>query len=261
MGEYAGFCGSSQTCPSRPLERLDGRLAVDHRRDDLAVLGDRLAPHHDPVAVADRGVDHRVADHLEQEQLAVADQLAGQREHVLDDLLGQDRARRRRSGRPPGRTTASVGASRSASSAPASSAADRPGVVRVDDLDRARPVRVAPQVALALEGHQLVLDRRRAGQPDRLADLPHARRVAAAAPRWTRMVSRTSRCRAVRPSPSAGPSGRVCTRREVVRGPRRRGACSLPRSPPISGSPRSGRCPSDRCVSVVGDGLSSCRSA
>ncbi len=49
----------------------------------------------------------------------------------------------------------------------------------MDDLDRARAVRVAPQVALALERHELVLDRRRAGQADGVADLAHARRVAA----------------------------------------------------------------------------------
>ena len=45
----------------------------------------------DVVAVADRRVDHRVTDDLEQEQLAVADELAGEREDVLDALLGEDR--------------------------------------------------------------------------------------------------------------------------------------------------------------------------
>ena len=74
------------------LEGLDGRLAVEHGRDDVAVLGGRLLPDDHPVAVADRGVDHRVADHLEQEELAVADQLLGQREDVLDGLLGEDRS-------------------------------------------------------------------------------------------------------------------------------------------------------------------------
>src|SRR6478609_3812074 len=74
------------------LERLDGGLVVEHGRDDVAVVGGRLLAHDDPVAVADRGVDHRVADDLEQEQLALADDLLGQREDVLDDLLGQDRS-------------------------------------------------------------------------------------------------------------------------------------------------------------------------
>jgi hypothetical protein len=50
----------------------------------LAVLGDRLAPARDPVAVADRGLDHRVTDGLQYEQLTVADQLPGEREDVLD---------------------------------------------------------------------------------------------------------------------------------------------------------------------------------
>src|SRR6478735_12585371 len=34
------------------LERLDGRLALDHRRDDLAVLGGLLLADDDVVAVA-----------------------------------------------------------------------------------------------------------------------------------------------------------------------------------------------------------------
>ena len=74
------------------LERLDRRLVVEHGRDDVAVVGRRLLPHDDPVAVADGRVDHGVTDDLEQEQLALADELPGQREDVLDDLLGQDRA-------------------------------------------------------------------------------------------------------------------------------------------------------------------------
>ena len=42
-------------------------------------------------AVADGRVDHRVADHLEDEQLPVADELARQRHDRLDLLLGEDR--------------------------------------------------------------------------------------------------------------------------------------------------------------------------
>src|SRR5699024_8128386 len=49
------------------LQRLDRGLALDHGRHDLTVLGHRLTAHHDPVAVADRSIDHRVADHIEQE--------------------------------------------------------------------------------------------------------------------------------------------------------------------------------------------------
>ena len=74
------------------LEALDRGLAVQHGGHDVAVLGDRLAADRHPVAVADGGLDHRVADDLQDEQLAVADQLAGEREHVLDRLLGEDRA-------------------------------------------------------------------------------------------------------------------------------------------------------------------------
>src|SRR2546421_1954856 len=91
--------------------RLDGRLTLDHRGHDLAVVGRGLLAHDHPVAVADRRLEHRVALDLEGEQGALTDQLPGQREDVLDRLLGQDRAtggdppeqgyvRRGRPGRP-----------------------------------------------------------------------------------------------------------------------------------------------------------------
>src|SRR5699024_7126540 len=72
-------------------EGLHRRLAVDHRRDDLALLRRALGAHHHPVAVADGGVDHRVADHLQEEELAVAHEPLGEGEDVLDLLLGGDR--------------------------------------------------------------------------------------------------------------------------------------------------------------------------
>jgi hypothetical protein len=78
--------------PVAPLERLDRRLAVDHRRDDLAVLSGGLLTYDHPVAVADGRLDHRVAGDLEHEEGALADELAGEWEHVLDRLLGQHRA-------------------------------------------------------------------------------------------------------------------------------------------------------------------------
>src|SRR5438045_4099266 len=56
------------------LERLYRRLAVEQRGDNLTVLSGWLLTHHDPVAVGDRGIDHGVAAHLEQEQRAVANQ-------------------------------------------------------------------------------------------------------------------------------------------------------------------------------------------
>ena len=74
------------------LERLDGCLVAEQCSDDVAVLGVMLLAHDDPVAIADRRIDHRIAGHLEQEQVAVADELAGEREDCLDLLLGEDRA-------------------------------------------------------------------------------------------------------------------------------------------------------------------------
>jgi len=60
----------------RSLECLDGRFTVDHRRDDVAVVGNVLLTHDHPVAVADGRVDHRITDHLEQEQRPLADEFA-----------------------------------------------------------------------------------------------------------------------------------------------------------------------------------------
>ena len=180
--------------------RLDGGLAVDHGRDDLAVLRHRLLPDDDPVAVADGRVDHRVADHLQQEQGAVADHLPGEREDVLHDLLREQRAARRdpaherhhaRLGHPhlvvavagaegrrgagaAGRLVVRDGLRRDRRGRPGA-----PAVVRVHDLDGRGPVGVAAQVALALERGQLVRHAAGRGQPDELADLPHGRRVAA----------------------------------------------------------------------------------
>src|ERR1017187_593063 len=74
------------------LEGLYRRLAVDHRRDDIAVLSYGLLTDNHPVPVGNGRIDHRVADDLEQEQVPVADDLLGERENILDRLLGEDRA-------------------------------------------------------------------------------------------------------------------------------------------------------------------------
>ncbi len=151
-------------------EGLDGGLAVDHRRDDVAVLGHRLLPDHHPVAVGDRGVDHRVADHPEQEQGALADQVARERKDVLDGLLGQDRAARR----DPADDRHIGGWS----------GAGRPRRPRRPPRASGCPPRAdgwGPCAADPLRSQhgQLVGHRRRRLQPDHLADLADARRVAA----------------------------------------------------------------------------------
>src|SRR5690606_37474364 len=63
--------------PVLALEPLDRDLAVDHGGDDVAVLRARLLPYHDPVAVGDRRLDHRVTGHPEQEERPLADELPG----------------------------------------------------------------------------------------------------------------------------------------------------------------------------------------
>ena len=89
-GGVGGVVRHQPDVPVAALQCLDRGLAVDHRGDDVAVVGGGLLANHYPVAVGDGGVDHRVADHLEQEQRAVADEGLRQREQVLDHLLGQD---------------------------------------------------------------------------------------------------------------------------------------------------------------------------
>jgi hypothetical protein len=161
------------------LERLDGGLAVDHRRDDVPVVRDGLLADHDPVAVGDRGIDHGVTDDLQQEQGSVANQLLGQREDVLDGLLGQDGT----TGGDPADQRHVRGVLRGDVE---SSGLLRLLGLRADGrvagqahLHRARTASVAAQVALALQGRQLVRDAGGAGQADRLADLPHRRGIAA----------------------------------------------------------------------------------
>jgi len=152
------------------LERLHGGLVVEHRGHDVAVDGVLLAAHDHPVAVADCGLDHRLADDLEQEQLAVAHERLRQREDLLDRLLGEDRAAcgdaaDHRHVRRLGHRIADAG--------------DVVALAGVDDLHRARQARVAADVALLLQRGELVGDRRRRGEADGVADLAHRRRVAA----------------------------------------------------------------------------------
>ena len=183
IGSYAGLCGSSQTWPSLRWNVL----TVASPSISAATISPFSAVcawlDHDVVAVADGGVDHRLALDLQHEQLAAADQLLGEREDVLEVLLGQDRAaggdpaeHRDVGGRRERRRR-----SRSRRSDVSSAAADRaPGGHHLgqEHLEGPRAVGVAPEEALLLEHPELVGDAGGAGQPDGLADLAHARRVA-----------------------------------------------------------------------------------
>ncbi len=79
------------------LERLDRclpirrRVALDHGCDHVAVLDVRLPADNHPVAVGDRGADHRITHDPERDELTLADQLFGQRDDVLDQLVGENR--------------------------------------------------------------------------------------------------------------------------------------------------------------------------
>src|ERR1700722_8851491 len=161
------------------FEGLDRGLAFQHRGHDVAILGHRLLAHDHPVAVRDSRVHHRVADDLEQEESALADDLPGQREDVLDRLFGQDRPA---SGDPPDeryvgrllRGDVHGGVVIGVRLGPDGRMPWQP------DLDGPGPASVPAQISLGLQRGELIGDARRAGQADRLANLAHGRRIAAA---------------------------------------------------------------------------------
>jgi hypothetical protein len=172
--------------PVALLERFHGGFAVDHGRDDLAVLGVLLLADDHPVPVRDGRVDHRVAGDLQHEQAALADKLPGKREDVLNLLIGGDRdasrdpADERHVGGLLRCDVHAVGGQFAfgAAAVGALLGADS-GVTGQPNLHRARAAHITVQVTLALQRRELVRDTRRAGQADRLADLPHRRRVSA----------------------------------------------------------------------------------
>ena len=83
--------GSSQVWPSRWRKVLTVASSSSIAATMSPFSAVVLRADDDPVAVADRRVDHRLADDLEHEQVALADELAGEREDLLDLLLGRDR--------------------------------------------------------------------------------------------------------------------------------------------------------------------------
>jgi len=145
-------------------ETLDRRLLSDERDHDLAVVRNLLRPDDHVVALHDPDVLHRVAADG-QHELALG--AAGDLRHgyvVLDVLLGEDR----RAGRHV------------ADQRQAARLDDRLHRVRraVQQLERARLGWIAPQHADLFEVRQVRVHRRRRGQPDGLADVPHRRRIA-----------------------------------------------------------------------------------
>ena len=159
--------------PVAPLERLDRGLVIEERRDDLAVVGGRLTSYDDPVAIADGRVDHRLADHLEQEELAIADDLARQREDGLDGFLGEDR-----SAGCDAAKDGHVGGGRCGVTHSGDVGGLSGGSRLVGDDKRAGAVGVAAQESLALQHAQLMGDARGGGEAYCLADLADAGRVA-----------------------------------------------------------------------------------
>ena len=152
------------------VERLDGRLVgrlvvAGERDDDLAVPRVVLAAHDDDVAVEDPGLDHRVAADA-QEEVGAARRAARARRLLLDVLLGEQR--------PAGGDLADERQARHASAASALGAlapAGRRARARAAWSGRAEQAR-------PLEVREVRVHGGRRGEPDRLADLAHGRRVA-----------------------------------------------------------------------------------
>src|SRR5215472_10853804 len=170
-----GVVGHQPDVPVGPLEGLDRGLLADPGGDDVAVVRVGLLTDHHEITVSDRSADHGIAPDLEDEQRPLADQLLGQGEGVIDDLLSRVRTARGdlavhvngNAGAVLGRKVKGFGQ-----------------VLRLQtgrgppgqhDLYRARAARDTPEVALVLQGGKLVRDRGGAGQADRLADLTHGR--------------------------------------------------------------------------------------
>src|SRR5262245_41317012 len=139
---------------------------------------------HYPVTVTDSSVNHRIAHHLEQEQLATADDLLGQREDVFDGFFGEDRATccdppehgHKGRCRPGllGEVTLSAGpadclqvitgpaSGRGALRLPGGGGRTG-GTLGEPDLNGSRAIGITSQKTLALQGRELMRDAARAG--------------------------------------------------------------------------------------------------
>jgi hypothetical protein len=143
---------------------VGGLVGARERDDDLAVPRGLLAAHDREVAVEDAGIDHRVALHAQDELLASAGERLRDGDVLLDVLLGEQRPAR--GDLADERQPVDVGR------APAL------GLRVPAELQRTRLGRVALDQAGALEVREVRVHRGRRGEPDRLSDLAHRRRVA-----------------------------------------------------------------------------------
>src|SRR5690606_7814836 len=153
-------------------EHLHGGLAVQHRSHDVTVFRGLLLAYDHPVAVADGRIDHRVSDDLEHEQLALADELTGEREYLFDLLFGRDR-----------NTGGDASHERHHGCVP-----DRRGIVGLRDVciaawqvdqyfESTGTIGVPTQVTAEFELVELVGHARQGGEPDGVTDLAHAGRI------------------------------------------------------------------------------------
>src|SRR5690606_17432427 len=149
-----------------PVEGLDRRLvARDAGHHDVPRVGGRLRPADDVVAVEDAGLDHRVAPDPEHEQLALAGEVDGEGEQLLDVLLRQD-------------VGAGGDVAHEGHVAHGPALGRRVGVRVPPDLEGPGRGGVAPEVAPALQGGEVGVHGGGGGEADGLADLAHRRRVA-----------------------------------------------------------------------------------
>src|SRR5690606_4883014 len=147
--------------PVLPEKPLYGGFLTQERHHDVSVDRVRLLPHDHVVPVQDACLDHAVAPHLEQEQLAGTSEFPGQREVALDVFHRQDRLAR---GDPADDRRVD------------DAAGWRPAGLQ--DLNGARLRRVPADIALFLQLVEMAVHGGAGAQTDGLPDLPHRRGIA-----------------------------------------------------------------------------------
>src|SRR4029453_2293946 len=142
-------------------EALQCRAVVfEQRDDDVAVPGGVLLLHYDEIAVVDVVVDHRLPADAQDERIATAPgELAGDGHGFALVFERVDRL-----------TSSDLSDDWCRHDAAAKGTRDR---------ERPRAGRVLRETAFLLELGEVVMDRRRRGEPDGLGDLAHRWRVAA----------------------------------------------------------------------------------
>ncbi len=170
---------------ARDGQFLDCRLAVDHGGDKFSVAGLVLRADDNVVPVEDARIDHRLAAHLEHEQIAVSGHGCGKTENVLHVLLSRDGSTRSDTSNERNRRAflldvgdGDLDANDLLSRLRRRGDAEL-GARPIGEVEGARQAGLADQVAVGLKCVKVMLHRRGRRQTDCRCDLAHRRREAA----------------------------------------------------------------------------------